>query len=860
MGLLDSGASKSLIKSNLVGEIEDITVQEGSIKGLGGREIPVLSRKKMTVSIAGMEFPLNGMVVSSRDIKYDVILGVDFLKDNKFSVNLKLRTIKIDRPDHSVIKLVLDEQNEISQCIFERIPVFSTNFTNVESKGLVKVPVNIDIPKISRENREYESILYFEGDNSPIESLNGIMNCEDQNHVLVDMKKGTKLRSNQLLGHVYSMVNIEDNESRDDIDEWNKEQIASSIVLTENLSEQEKEIVRKMLLNVREALSKGDDDIGLAVVEPHRIELTRNTPIWQKARNFSQPVNEEIQRQCDELLSVDIIELSKSAFSSPVVPVRKGDGTLRLCVDYRQLNKITIKENFPMPNLTKCIYQPRKVNYFTKIDLVRGYYQVPIEEESRKYTAFSTLQQQYQFKRLSFGLKNSGMAFQRVMQQILNPVRNHNILIYIDDILVMSETFDEHLDLVRKVLQLLRKHGIKIKVNKCEFFRCEVNFLGHVISHKGIRKSSEYVDKVMQVEKPQTVKEMRKFLGLVNFQRKFVPYCSILTKPLSEWTTGSRSKKVEWNARMEEAFNKLKEEIAKDVLLAYPDYEATANKLELYVDASSTGCGSSLMQKQNDEYKVIAYGSMTFSETQKRYSTTDRELTAIRWGVNDFRCFLAGVSFVLHTDHRPLIHLNSMAITNSRLMRTLTELGEYDFEIKYRPGEKNEAADFLSRLGTPKEPAAMEYFDHKFLPKELKKICEVAGGGNSLFESLLIALKESKENEEYAGDQPDDCQKLREELVSELIKNITSYRLENNKTMRQRLKLMLYPGQQPIDEVLVAASKIYEIRALVYCGMKKPIIFDYNEEPKTPVRIQCVSMIHYNPWYVRKAIDATVLT
>ena len=255
-----------------------------------------------------------------------------------------------------------------------------------------------------------------------------------------------------------------------------------------------------------------------------------------------------------------------------------------------------------------------------------------------------------------------------------------------------------------------------------------------MISNNGIKKTPEYVDKVRNAKRPETVKEMRRFLGLVNFQRKFVPNCSLMTKCLSNWTVGNKSKKVVWTEEMEARFQELKEEIAKDVMLAYPDYSKTARKIELYVDASETGCGACLMQMQGDKKQVIAYNSMTFSVTQARYSTTDRELTAIRWGINTFRGFLAGASFILYTDHNPLVFLHNMSAVNSRIMRTLMELAEFDFEVRYRPGTSNEAADFLSRLSEPKKEE-IEGIDAKFLPKELKMICEVSGGGDSTMEA-----------------------------------------------------------------------------------------------------------------------------
>lgn len=276
-----------------------------------------------------------------------------------------------------------------------------------------------------------------------------------------------------------------------------------------------------------------------------------------------------------------------------------------------------------MPNISDTIYSAHNTKFFTKLDLVRGYYQVPLDSDSREFTAFSTHHNHYQFKTLSFGLKNSGVAFQKNMQKIISQYCFNNVLVYIDDILIMSETFQEHLTLVDKVLVTLKNHGIKIKVSKCEFFQSEVTFLGHMLGRKGIRKSPEFVSKVRDYPKPTTIKELRQFLGLVNFQRKFVEQCSVIGKPLTELTGGPKNKKLTWTTDMTTAFETLKSKIVEDCTLSFPDYSDNAEKLELYVDASGIGVGACLVQKQERQYRTIGYSSMTFSVAQTKYSTTE---------------------------------------------------------------------------------------------------------------------------------------------------------------------------------------------------------------------------------------------
>ena len=344
-------------------------------------------------------------------------------------------------------------------------------------------------------------------------------------------------------------------------------------------------------------------------------------------------------------MASDVIEPSKSPWSAPIVPIRKKDGTIRLCVDYRRLNDVTKPDRHPMPNANDVISGLSGVKYFTTLDLVRGYYQMPIEEGSREYTAFSTPRGHYQFKRLPFGLKNAPSAFQREMQAVLEGFQWKKVLVYIDDILIMENSWESHLVLLDKVLGTLIKNGIKIKPAKCCFGQKKVKFLGHIIEPEGVRKDPGYMESISKYEKPSTVKELRAFLGIINFQRKFIPRCSEIAKPLSELTGGKSGDKITWNEEMNKAFEDLKELAVQDIGLAYPDYSKEAEPLELSVDASGFGAGACLSQWQNGVNKTIAYASMSFSEAQKRYSTTEREIVAIRWGVKSLCSYLYGVEF-----------------------------------------------------------------------------------------------------------------------------------------------------------------------------------------------------------------------
>ena len=557
--LIDSGASNSLIKDEVISDPSTIEKRSRvtEILGLGNSRVAVCGEVKSSIKVWGRWFEVDGIVVGGSSIEYDIILGIDFLRKYGFTICMSSRKLSFNCDDGSRVKVELSTDNELVDEWVERVPVLSVNDVRLDNE--VKL-ITGDMSALS----EYHGMFWFEGVNKNVVTLDGVFDPQAGGIKIFGKTgqsgKGVTVKKNEVIGYAYSMVVTED--EIEDTSSWTSERLREEVKLGDQLDNEQKDKVWTMLMELKEALSEGENDIGAAKVEPHRIELTNETPIWQKARSFSQPINEEINRQCQDLLVNDIIEYSDSNWSSPIVPVRKGDGSLRLCVDYRQVNKVTCTEKFPMPNLSKCIYRASNVKYFTKLDLIRGYYQVPIEPQSREYTAFSTCENHFQFKRLSFGLKNSGIAFQKLMQQILSPVMCSNVIVYIDDILIMSQSYEEHLTMVKKVLNLLRQYGIKIKVTKCEWFVDSVTFLGHVVSREGIRKSEDFTRKVRNIERPVTIKQMRQFLGLINFQRKFVKNCSLLTKPFSELITGPNGKKVIWTEELDRKFEELK--VTKD--------------------------------------------------------------------------------------------------------------------------------------------------------------------------------------------------------------------------------------------------------------------------------------------------------
>jgi hypothetical protein len=387
-----------------------------------------------------------------------------------------------------------------------------------------------------------------------------------------------------------------------------------------------------------------------------------------------------------------------------------------------------------------------------------------------------------------------------------------------------------------------------------------VKFLGHIISGQGIQKDPEYVKSLSSYPKPTTVTEMRSFLGLLNYQRKFIKDCSTISEPLYASTVGKRKDKVVWTPDMDGAFETLLQRAQEDILLSYPMYGDDAEKIQLWVDASGVGSGAMLAQPQNGEARIIAYASKVFTPAERDYSTTGRELAAMRWAVKTFRAFLYGVSFDIYTDHASLVHLKSMAQMpgNGRLARTLTELNEFDFTIHHVRGVDNVAADVMSRI--LKAPSLEAIPIQEKCPPGFAEI-EIRGGADSMIASLDAYLGNQFR---HTGTIPDDMssiQKLRESLTDEILGHPTRYRVKLNQGLKRELLAARQGILHPPPEFLLAFSYLLGVEVVVHHGLARPVVFSMLEgKPSVESQVAnllCLAGTHYN--YLRpKGIEPWV--
>jgi hypothetical protein len=399
--------------------------------------------------------------------------------------------------------------------------------------------------------------------------------------------------------------------------------------------------------------------------------------------------NVEIKKQVQDLLDKGVIKPSSSPCGSPIVMVPKKDGTWRMCVDFRALNKITVKNRYPLPRIDDLLDQLKDVIYFTKLDLRSGYHHIRIAEGDVWKTTFKTKQGLFEWLVMPFGLCNAPTTFMCVMNDVFRPFIDDFVIVYLDDILVFSRTWDEHVKHVRQVLDTLKKEKLYVKMSKCEFGKTSLVYLGYIVGGGELKIDPSKVEVIVNWPKPTSTTEVRSFLGAVQYWRKFIANFSFIASPLHALT--SVKQVFQWGGKQQKAFDTLKENINTTPVLALPDLQ---QPFEIETDASGYAMGAVLMQQR----KPICYHSETFSKVVINYPTYDKELYALVQSVKKWKHYLMGKETIIHTDHQPLQYLQSQTkLQQSRHFRWMGFLQQFHLVIKYKKGVNNKVVDMLSR-------------------------------------------------------------------------------------------------------------------------------------------------------------------
>ena len=471
--------------------------------------------------------------------------------------------------------------------------------------------------------------------------------------------------------------------------------------LPENLSPLQQQQLNELFKEYIDVFSQGDEDLGNTPLLKHGIE-THGPPLRQPYRRQNPAVRREEMTQVQQMLSSNVIRPSNSPWASPVVMVRKKDGSLRFCVDFRQLNAATVKDAHPLPRIDDLLDALHGAKWFSTLDLKSGYWQVPIAEQDKEKTAFRTSSGQlFEFNQVPFGLCNAPATFSRLMDRVLAGLHWETCLFYLNDIIVFSSTWEEHLARLREVFERLRHAKLKLGAAKCTFAAKEVSYLGHRVTEEGLLPDLSLLAAIRDIPPPTTATEVRCFLGLAGYYRRYVKGFAAIAAPLFALTR--KEALFHWSEDCQAAFDQLKTKLTTSPITAFPDF---SQAFRLYTDASTAGLGAILAQVREGKERIICCASRALNKAEKSYPATKLECLAIVWAVAKFRPYLMAMPFEVYTDHYALQWLKTMRTGSALLHRWSAALEEYNFTVRHRPGKIQTHVDGLSHL--PVDPAPPE--------------------------------------------------------------------------------------------------------------------------------------------------------
>lgn len=467
-----------------------------------------------------------------------------------------------------------------------------------------------------------------------------------------------------------------------------------------------------------------DNSFTPVINTEHFIATKPCAPVHQRRRELAQDKRLFAEKEFLQLEEQGIIRRSSSPWASPLQIVPKKDGTYRICGDYRQVNKVTVPDAYPMPLLQEMIRRFDGCKIFSSLDLAKAYHQIPLDTESVAKTAVTTPFGLFEYLKMPFGLRNAAQTFQRHIDTVLKGLPF--VAVYIDDILIASIDPEEHKRHLTIVLQRLHDNNLQLKLSKCHTFVDSVTFLGHHISANGIKPLDSRLKVITDFPKPDNITQLRSFVGMVNFCRRFVPNMSNLVAPLTELSVGKKRDKIVWTKATNEAYERIKGSLVDIVSLAFPNNELP---LTLTTDASNVAVGGFLSQLRNDMVEPLEFFSHKLSMAQSRYSTFDRELLGVFLSVKHYEHMLIGRHFTIYTDHKPLLQALNMKNPSPRQQRQISYLSEFTFEMKFVAGADNVVADCLSRI----ELASIEF--NALFSEELLRNCPPTDSDLSLFQT-----------------------------------------------------------------------------------------------------------------------------
>ena len=472
-----------------------------------------------------------------------------------------------------------------------------------------------------------------------------------------------------------------------DLEGYRQREGVRDVKLGDELPEDQRSVLKDLVRRYPDVFT---DMPGETDVIQHQIRLTDDTPIRCKPYPLPYAMREELRNEVDTMLEMGVVRPSTSPYASPIVMVKKKDGSNRVCVDFQKLNKITKVDPEPMMTAEDLFRRLSGKKYLSKIDLTKGYWQIPVAPEDVHKTAFVTPDGQYEFTTMPFGMVNSGATLVRGLRKILEGMPG--VGSYIDDIVIYSDSWEDHIKTLKELFGRLRKARITARPTKCLLGASRMEFLGHQVGGDVITPSRENLEKVRNTPPPTTKKQVRSFLGLVGYYRDHIPAFAEISAPLTDLLKKGKAEHIQWSEAQERAYSLLKEYLLQEPVLKLPDL---SKPFVLRTDAS----GVVLLQESDGKLYPVGYACRELDLTEARYPIIEKECLAVVWGIKRFKLYLAGRRFTLQTEHKPLKYLKEASYQNDRVFRWAVAVQKYSFRVEDIPGRENIGADFLSRTG-----------------------------------------------------------------------------------------------------------------------------------------------------------------
>ncbi|XP_028165519.1 uncharacterized protein LOC114356506 [Ostrinia furnacalis] len=677
---VDLGSEATLIRKtdaeNL--DLHWVAVDGPLLRGLGNIPYVPLGKVQVQIDVQGVnEKGVDVFVVSDRLINTPVLLGHTFT----------------ERPNVRIIKTETELRFEkVDQCNDTKITLKTENLVTIGEREMKAIRVN-SFEKLSGNVYIGGSVRGCEG--SEYFLLPGEYEIHSGTCLLLVQNLGTKpitFQKGSLIARALYLDAIKHVQNLNITTDQGTEIENSTIQCGDDLSSDEKQRLNKLLDNYSTCFSTGLHDLGYTTEAEMVIRLKDSEPVVYRPYRMSYSERQLVQVMIDDMLKFGIVRESKSPYASPIVLVHKKTGDKRLCVDYRALNHKTKRDHYPLPRIEDLLDRLSGQSMFTTLDLASGYHQIPIAEESIEKTAFVTPDGQYEYTRMPFGLANAPAVFQRVMHKVLAKVKY--VIIYMDDILIPSASFDEGLARLEEVLNVLQQSGLTLKKQKCNFFQKSIEFLGFEISKEGIKPGLQKVQAVSRFSTPTNPHDVRRFLGLSSFFRRFVKGFALIARPLTSLL--KKDTPWRWTSEEDEAFETLKSHLIKRPVLALYDHAA---ETQLHTDASKVGLAGILLQRSSssEPWRPVAYYSRQTTIDEQKLHSFELETLAVVSSLAKFRVYLLGIKFTIVTDCNALRSTFTKRDLVPRISRWWIQFLEFDCEIEYRAGEKMAHVDALSR-------------------------------------------------------------------------------------------------------------------------------------------------------------------